>query len=124
MKLSIVNGVWILQSMDGVVRLSVLPRRALDAAATQVTLIAEPMPALVFHPEQHLGETPMEAWVWDGSPEAARRIAPHIMSAVHARLSPPAASTRAQAWRRTVLGSLFPGSTGKAAFGAPLQAKV
>ncbi len=124
MKLSIVNGVWNLQSLDGAVRLSVLPRRSSEAAATQVTLIAEPMPALRIYPEEHLAEMSVQAWVWDGSPEAAHRIAPHVMAAVRARLAPAAATERAQAWRQNVLRSLFPSAVGEAGFSKPMQARL
>lgn len=110
MKLSIINGTWNLQSLDGHVQLMVLPRRSADAAATQVTLRAEPMPALVFDPEKILVNAPVQAWVWDGSNDGARRIIPQLMSAVRSKLERSAAGqSRANIWRRGVIASLFPG---------------
>lgn len=112
MKLSIINGAWNLQSLDGYVQLLVLPRRSAEAAATQVTLRAEPMPALVFDPETLLVDSPAQAWVWDGSQEGARRIIPQLMSAVRSKLERSAAApSRAGDWRREVLASLFPEPT-------------
>lgn len=109
MKLSIVDGIWQLQSIDGSVFLTVFPRRGLETAATEVTLRSEPMPALVIHPEGILEESPVQAWVWDGSTAAAHRIIPEIMSAIRARLTRSAPEAhRVRAWRERVLHSLFP----------------
>lgn len=112
MKLSIINGTWNLQSLDGTVHLTVQPRRASDGAATNVTLRAEPMPALVIHPESILDASPVEAWVWNGSTVEAHRIISRVMKAVRIRLDPGGReSARVRAWRERVLSSLFPGSS-------------
>lgn len=111
MKLSIINGTWSLQSLDGYVHLTVLPRRAPGAGTTEVTLRAEPMPALAIRPEEILDGSPVQAWVWDGSTEAAHRIIPNVMKAVRVRLTRSAPdSQRGQRWREGVLASLFPGT--------------
>lgn len=111
MKLSIINGTWNLQSLDGSVQLLVLPRRSADASATHITLRAEPMPALVIDPEEILVDTSVQAWVWDGSQEGARKIIPQMMLAIRSRLERPGSSSpRVTAWRTRVLESLFPES--------------
>lgn len=116
MKLSIINGTWNLQSLDGYVLVTVLPRRALGAAATEVSLRAEPMPALAIRPEEILDGPPAQAWVWDGSTDAAHRIIPDVMKAVRMRLTRSTPDgERVRRWREQVLESLFPGAAAAAA---------
>jgi hypothetical protein len=123
MKLSIHTGIWNIQSLDGTVHVLVYPRRALEGAATKVVLRAEPMPALVLEPEGLHGSGPVEGWVWDGSPAAARAIVPQILAAIRQRLSATTAATpRARQWRARVVASLFPGASGQMALSGEQQA--
>lgn len=100
------EGRWTLTTRDHEVHVTIRPRRAVAGEKTRLYLRAEPMPLLDLSPEDFGGE-PVEAWVWDGTPEAARSIVERCLGALSQRLRPEEARSKtAMNWRMRVLESL------------------
>ncbi|MCD9046921.1 hypothetical protein LDO11_09225 [Luteimonas sp. MHLX1A] len=117
-KFWIENGALHLRSHDGMAAITIWPRHDHDGEPTRLRLHYDPMPALDVLPETG-GALRAEEWVWDGTPDEAKRLIGLCMRALDRRLSYVGGSTRSEAWRRRVVASLF--STGQRAAAATVS---